>query len=476
MTVAARRSMNSYYFAVAILLAMSMHFGCSDDSDDSVDTDTDTTTDTNPPEDAGPSPAEWVIEQIEDADVGLRSKIAVGPDGTVAVAYFANQAYDDGECTEIEIAPPTRLRQELRFAAKAPGATAWTAELVDSPVVTVAPNGLSLDFDAQGRANVAFTGGVPEMQYCGGHDAVLATKDATGWTMETAGALSGDSQTGEAASDSGNVVGLWPSLAFDPQGQPAILHKDAHFGSLQHDDKYRADAELAWRNGGGWSHEAVDYGEGAGDWNELIFDSEGRPVAFYAITVEAQGTSRHGVWAARRETDGTWNQVRLHAGAIHQEISAAIDPLSNDLLVAFYAASDYAVKLLRLAPEAEFADATAWTSEQVGDARYDEGQYVSLAFTPSGKAALAYHRCKRYDPGTDGCNQNDEAAIFALQEGDKWNIEIVKAGSKGSCGEFTSLAFDQSGAAHVAFRCTIEIPDGFSFRPYVASKALGEIK
>ncbi len=419
--------------------------------------------------------SKWIIEKVEDENVGTQANLVVGPDNAPYVAYFTNDSIDDGVCDEIEINPPRRMRQEIRLATKPQGSQEWSVETVDDPVVAFQPNGLSLGFNLQGQPGIAYTGGEPEGQYCGGNDAVLAEKTGAEWTFETAGANSGDSATGEPASDSGFIVGIMPALAYDPQGQPAIVHRDSHF-AMQHDDLYRADAEFAWRNGGAWIHEAVDYGEAAGFYNALIFDAEGRPIALYAITVEAQGVSRHGVWASRREPDGTWNRVKLHSGKIHNEIAVGIDPISGELVVAFYSARDLGVRIRRLSDSERFVEIEAWNSEIVKDPRYDEGQYVSMAFSPFGQLALAYRRCKSVTSAAGGCDKNDEAVIFALKNNNKWDIGIVQEATSGSCGEYTSLDFDDKGTVYIAYKCTEETASGFSFRLYVASKEIGVAK
>jgi hypothetical protein len=464
-----RKSNLLLFLTLAFLLSWA---ACAEDDNNDGNTggtDTDTGTD----QDGGPPPAKWSFEKIDEENMGMQSHIAVGLDGSVAIAYFSTIAHEDGICEEVDVNPPPRLRHTLRFAARAPGASTWTTETVSQPVFPLGPTGLDLAFNSLGQATIAFTGGDPQMQFCGSNDAIVATRTDTEWTFATAGAESGESATGEPASDAGFVVGLWPALAFDADGNPAVLHKDVHFGGLQHDDKYRADAELAWNTGGGWTHEAVDFGDGAGNSGTLIFDGTGRPIAIYAITIEAQRASRHGVWAARRETDGTWNKVKLHTGMIHKETTAAFDPGTGELVVAFYSASDSAVKVRRLTDPELFAETDAWDSELVGDSRYDEGQNVSLAFTNSGKAVLAYHRCKLYTSDASGCDINDEAVILAVQDGSDWDIEVVKQATVGSCGNFTSLAIDAAGNAHISYSCAEEIDGKYVFRLFAASKSLG---
>jgi len=431
--------------------------------------------DTDSGSDPEPSEEQWEIERISsDAGVGLQAKIAIGPNDAPGLAFFENKAFDDGICNEIETDPPIRRRQNLYFAEKQNLTDKWSVDLVDKPVVILEPAGLSLAFAPNGAPALAYTGGIPQKQYCGGNNAVLAIRGSNGtWTTETASAQSSDSATGDVASDAGFVVGFWPAVAFDSKGQPAIIHQDIHFGLLQSDDIRRTDAEFAWKTGGSWSHEAIDFGEGAGDYNAILFDSTDTPIVFYTIPVEVQMNSRKGVWAARRSAAGDWDEkVQLYDGSVYKKISVARNPVTGNLTVAYYAADQKAVQIRTCLNDDDFADATAWTTEIVGKAQYDEGRYVSLAFTSTGQTVLAYHRCKRLTSTAEGCDQNDEAVVFALKTGNDWNITTIRNADVGSCGEYTSLAIDSANTAYVAFRCTEQDGTDFMFKLFVASKKL----
>lgn len=459
----------------AALMSLGFLWACSEDTPTPSNTGDDSGKDTGDTD--SQSQTAWEIEMVEDRDVGVLAKIVAGPSDEVAVAYFATKSIQDGPCDETEISPPPeRLRQELRFAQR-DSTGAWSVQTVDTPVISVDPVGLSFLYGPDGAPSLAYAGGVPEQRFCGPNDAIFNQRIDGDWVSQTAGALSADSATGFPESDSGFVVGWWPALAFDQGGNPAVLHKDVHFGSMQHDDLYRADLEFAWRSGGAWDiHEAVDRGEGAGNYGALLFDGEDRPNAFYYIPVDSQNGSRKGVWAARRESAGNWEKVQLQGGGIYQEIAAKINPISGHLVVAFFSEKDGAVRVRTLEDPKEFANKSAWDSRIVGDPRFVEGHHVSLAFTPAGKAAVAYHRCKRQGTSDGGCNQNDEAVVLATQGDPEWKIEVVKTAAKGSCGDYTALAIDQKGTAYIAYRCTIETDDGFEFRVYVAHKQLGDGK
>ncbi|MBN2529313.1 MAG: hypothetical protein JXR76_23195 [Deltaproteobacteria bacterium] len=453
-----------------LLTAVSMS-ACKDDNGDDISVDTNVDTGTASDTDTGQS-AVWSYMKVQEASAGIQLDLALGPNDLLGLTWYDNAPYTDGTCTEVPIDPPPRLRQSFYYGEKGNGAAAWTVDKVDSPLIKQNTTGLSLAYTSEGNPSIAFTGGVPEDQWCAGNDAVLAIRQGGEWQYETAGAESGDSNSGVIGSDEGMVVGLWPALTYSPSGEPAIVHKDAHFGGLQSIDNNKADAEFAMRRGGAWVHEYIDVNEGAGQPNALVFDGE-TPIAIYGIPVEATLNSRKGVWAARRAANGTWDEkVQLHEGAIYKEIAAAINPVTGALVVAFYSAKDKAVKVRRLTDMTQFAEPSAWTSEVTGNAEFDEGQYVSLAFTPQGKEVLAYHRCKKNSSTAASCDVNDEAAILAVRTDTTWKREVIAQSNLGSCGEYTSAVVDSTGTVHVAYRCTENDGGESFFKLFVASKEI----
>lgn len=439
---------------IALLLACTPSDGDGGDTNPSVDT-----ADVAPPPPVEP----WTLTPLDDADGGLQLRLVSDPTGGAWAAWFANTPTADGICDEIDVAPPPRERFALHVARIASDGTA-TVEQVADPVAAVQPTGLDLAVDPQGRPALAYTGGVPEGQYCGAHDAVLARFDGRAWISTTAARDSGDSSSGDSASDAGFVVGQWPAVAFDADQRPAVLHRDTHFGSLQRDDHFRADAELAREGPGGWSHEVVDLGQGGGDQGRLAFDAEGRPVAVYGIPVES-AESRLGVWLARRSGDA-WERVRLHDGEYEGQIALSVG--DHGIAVAFTDVSTRSARLRELPPEGDLTDETAWTNERVGRGPYDEGRHVSLAHAPGGDVVLAYHVCQRLtDPGTS-CNINDEGLVVATRSDGSWTHEVVRAAEGASCGRYTGIAFGPDGRVWVGFRCSVSDGADFALRPFLA--------
>ncbi|MEZ4464487.1 MAG: hypothetical protein R3F43_08260 [bacterium] len=104
-------------------------------------------------------------------------------------------------------------------------------------------------------------------------------------------------------------MGQWPALAFAADGRTLVAWKDVHAGSIQRDDRARADLEIARGGPGGFALEAVDAGRGAGDHTVAGFDPAGRAVLVDENPVE-ETADRLGIWA-RREGDDGFAEVRL---------------------------------------------------------------------------------------------------------------------------------------------------------------------
>lgn len=394
--------------------------------------------------------------------------IAVSPSDELAVAYFL-PLVNGGECSGIDVDPPypDRNQYDLRLATRPSGGD-WALETVDSPVYFTGPRGIGLAYDSSGSVMVAYPGGEPDADgdFCISGDALLATKTGGAWQNDVVGAESGDSPSDLAESQNGYIVGFWPGIALDADERPALIYQDVHF---LHAGENRNDAEFAWNQGGSWTHEVIDPGTGAGDGGALVFDSSNRPIAFY-------GNPTDGVWAARRSDGGEWELTKIHSGTIQGQITAAIDPVSQEPVAAMFVSSTNHVKVVRLTDEEHFTDASSWISEEVGQNGYVEGHHVSMAFTPGGNMALSYYRCRRNAQEDDACNHNDDGLMFALKNGGSWSYQTVDEGDQaGECGTYSALAFTSDGIGHIAYLCNVDRDGERAVLLYVASKKVEDV-
>jgi hypothetical protein len=333
----------------------------------------------------------WTREMIDDDQVGLHVRLVI-VEGRAAVAYFATRGREQGLCTEL-------------------GAM---------------------------------------MGFCGANDAGWFTRTGGTWSVTTAASNSGEAATGEAGSDFGEVVGHWPALAYDRDGNAAIAYKDVHSGSIQFDDLNRADLELTWQSGGSFRHIPVDWGRSAGNFVRMVFDAENRPVILYYLPLDGPDVPRQGIWAARSSDSGTtWEKIRLLAGPTEEGPDVALD--GNGMLhVAYYHAT---------------------RGQPVVVSLTDPEHFESLRPDPDGRLALTYRRCTAATDGVGNCNARDDGVVFAFREASSWKIELVDEGeSSGLCGHTPALGFEADRSPVIAYRCQALVNGEIDNRVYLARR------
>lgn len=398
-----------------------------------------------------PDPVAWTVDTTVDLAIGARPRLAATPGGDLVAVAFATEGERRGTCEDG--APRTHTDLHLLTWDGA-----WTSQVLASPAAPLGPTGVGLAVDVAGGAWVTWADGEPLATWCGGHDLVMASPDgAGGYRTETVVSESGEAATGEPASDAGSVVGLWSDIAFDPSGNPAVAYRDAHFGALQRDDRYRSDAELAWRTGG-WTHQAVDAGAGAGDYNRVAFDLEGRPIVATVLPIVKQGEDRQGLWVARR-VDGAWEREMVHAGEVGDDVVLRVLP-NGDVVVGAYIPDDAAAVLYRH----EGGAWNRWRPIWVARDGWSEGRDVDLDVTSDGRLVAAFHTCGRLSEVAEGsCDTADEGPRLAVQDGAEFEVETIHLQGDGACGREISLALVDD-VPHVVFRCSIETDGSYEDR------------
>jgi len=462
---------------VAVLLILAT--GCTETEGNNND-DGDTTP-PMPRRDMGQASSEWSQEIVDNDGGGLHLALAVSEaTGEIGVAYYPTRGVEDGECSEIEMEPfPLRVRWAVNYASKMGSGSDWTTEEVVNPIYQGNPTGIDLEMTTDGSPVIAAMTGAPnvEVRYCGANNASLITRNAGGgWDIEDAVTESGTAATGEAGSDYGFVVGYHMGLALDPSGNPAVAYKDVHSGSIQSDDRRRADLEFAWKQGNDWQAFPVDFGEGAGDDNQIVFDTDGNPVIAYSIETENLVNLRQGLWVTRSPDGGTtWERVKLIGGKMPERPAITVDD-EGTLHVLYYNPELGFPTLATLTDPSNFENvAQGWTIEALGDRLYDEGYAPSMKVSPGGHLTIAYYRCTESDKDLGTCLIDTDGVIFAWRDpgNGEWTYELVDKGTDpgdfdnqdvrnslayGFCGQKPSLAFDAAGQALIAYRC--EVDDG----------------
>lgn len=430
-------------------IALSIGFGisaCSPDPDPEP-SENNSTPVTQPPRPT----AKWTSQTIAE-DAGLHIRLAT--DGqNVGVAYFADTSFEDGDCTELGVDPaPVRKRWNLYYAQR--DGESWTPEVALDPIYVDQPSGLDLAIHDNTPMIATMTGApVETIRFCGVNDLGLLTRSGGAWTSETAAATSADAATGDEASDYGEVVGLWPSMAIDSNGDVAIVYKDVHAGGIQSDDRRRADLELAYRQGG-WANTPVDWGRGAGDHNQLVFDADDRLTVMYHIPTASQDAGKQGIWARRQAEDGAWDEVQLFNQPSAAGHALMWHPEEQRLVGLYHQSTKGYPALVEQDPEGDFTSLESWTTTDIGDSRYDEGYSASIATSKSGRLAVAYYRCAKSTSTIGDCLPADDALVFKWRDRDEWVTEIVDDGdAEGLCGMSPSMVIDDSGEVTIAYRC-----------------------
>ena len=134
------RSVAALVSAGALIMALGA--GCSSNA-----ADDDDTADARPPRPPDGGSLYWDRTTVSEGDVGMHTKLAVKPDGTPAIAYYASWAYEDGVCDELDD-PPIKMIWDMSYAEET--STGWVTEVVEPLLVLGIPPGLDLKISPAG--------------------------------------------------------------------------------------------------------------------------------------------------------------------------------------------------------------------------------------------------------------------------------------------------------------------------------------
>ena len=155
------------------------------------------------------------------------------------------------------------------------------------------------------------------------------------------------------------------SLAFGPDGQPAISYYDAS----------NADLKFARYDRSSWSNEVLDSDWNVGEYTSLAFGPDGQPAISY------YDNSYDDLKFARYDGSSWSNQVVDSDGYVGFYTSLAFGP-GGQPNISYYDSGNGDLKFARY-------DGSSW-STQVVDSSGDVGLCTSLAFGPNGHPAISY--------------------------------------------------------------------------------------
>ena len=206
-------------------------------------------------------------------------------------------------------------------------------------------------------------------------------------------------------------IGEYPSLAFGPDGQPAIACYERTSGDLK----------LARFDGANWTVETVDSTGDVGQYASLAFAPDGQPaIAYYDAT---NGDLKYRRWDGASWT--TWTVES--AGVVGRSASLKFGP-GGQPGIAYLDSSNSSIKYA-------YWSGLNWVRQTVDTSI--GWAYASLAYGPDGQPAIAYKK--------------GIAVTCARYNGSIWTpTEVQQVGGTGK-GETPRLAFGSDGQPRISF-------------------------
>lgn len=314
--------------------------------------------------------------------------------------------------------------------------------------------GLTVAFDpASGEPLVGHLGGTPQPGtsiFWFQSDAVISRRNAGVWTPTTV-AEEGDQVTcGNVVSDRGFLVGLWPSLLFDPTGKMYFAYRDAHNGQFGNQDYHASDVEL-WEGTSMPPATPTCLAQGGNNkdaWGghiQLALGADSQPAIVYDQMPGTPDNNGGNVIFQRRQANGTWT----NAGAI-----ASVSNTQTGPSLAYDATEGYGVAYIERAGSELFyvksANGMNWNAKDPVYASGTGGWYPSLAMDPiNHEPAIAFYICSaRTATAETNCPANEDRLVVSQRIANEWRETVVDQEG----GHSPKIAFFASGKRVVVYR------------------------
>ncbi len=340
------------------------------------------------------------------------------PDGRFAMAWFeaANETVTCQLFSGTVQSPATRL---VVVDERLDGSV--RTRIVDALVPDPKERAVDLATTPTGELVVAYLGGDVTQTYCGASDLMLAVEDGDGFSIRSVAttAATGTPCRGTAGGDpycdEGEVVGLYPGVSVNADGDLAIAYMDAHFGFAD-TDIYSSDLELAFGSPTQTQLTSVNIESGAGYYAHASIGDDDTVVIGHSLLgnnqfLDDDGTPyvvADGIYAEVRLTDGTVRSSLLLPGVGTTSRVATATRAGRGHFVAVHERGDEQLLLFR-----SVDDGLSWTPapvEQLGRT----GRDPSIMFLDDDTLVLAYGHC-RADANQEVCDARADGVRLAVE-------------------------------------------------------------
>ena len=345
--------------------------------------------------------------------------VTARPDGRFAVAWFESIT----ETVTCQLGSGTVQGDvyRLMLADEQPDGSLRT-RVVDDFVPNTKERAVDLATTPEGDIVVAYMGGAVTDTFCGASDLMLAVEDVDAFTTRSVAttAATDSACRGSAGGDpycsEGDVVGLYPGVSVNADGQIAIAYLDTHFGFAD-TDIFSTDLELAFGTIDSTRLTSINMESGAGYFGHASIADDGTIVMGHAVIANNQFVDEDnqpfvvedGIYAEVRLPDGTLRSSQLmRRTATASRVATGTFP-GRGHFVAVHQRGDEQLLLFSSRDNGQ-----TWTPspvEQLGRS----GRDPSLVFLDDGTLVLAYGHC-RDDANQASCVARSDGVRLAKQE------------------------------------------------------------